>query len=358
MNLDVFQEWLASPTGRIGLAVLICVLVVLALQFVRSLARRALQRLAERTDNPLDDQIQQIVNDTSNWFLVALGVFAGTRVLELSETVDLWVQRAVIVVVLWQIGRWISSFVIYLVDRLGTTRDEEPEVVDTQEARKRAPAVIRLLAQFVVWSIVVLVALDNLGVDVTALVAGLGVGGVAVALAVQNVLGDLFASLSIVLDRPFEVGHFVVVGSEVGTIERVGLKTTRVRALSGEQIVFSNSDLLNSRVRNYRHMVERRVVLRFVIDYTATSEQLEQVLTGVKERVAALEHVRLDRFHIDRPGDHGFELELVYYIDDPDYTLHMDLKQDLLLKTTALMGEVGVRYAVPVRRLLGESPQA
>lgn len=229
-------------------------------------------------------------------------------------------------------------------------------MVDTAAASQRAPAVIRLLAQFVVWSIVVLLALDNLGVDVTALVAGLGIGGVAVALAVQNVLGDLFASLSIVLDRPFEVGHFVVVGNEVGTVEQIGLKTSRVRALSGELIVFSNSDLLNSRVRNYRHMVERRVVVRFVIDYSATSEQLEQLLAGVKDRVGSLEHVRLDRFHIDRPGDHGFELELVYYVDDPDFALHMDIKQDLLLKTTALMGEIGVRYAVPVRRLLGDSP--
>jgi len=357
MDLESLQEWLATPLGGAGLALLITVAVTLAVMLARSIGRGALRRLARRTDNPLDDRVQEIVASTSVVFALALGIFAGAQVLDLGPRTMLWLQRGVILVVLWQIGRWISSFILYMVDRLGRQDrlPEQPQVVDPVEARKRAPAVVRLTAQVVVWSIVVLLALDNLGVDVTALVAGLGIGGVAVALAVQNVLGDLFASLSIVLDRPFEVGHFVIVGDKLGTVEKIGLKTTRVRSLSGEQIVFSNSDLLNSRVHNYRRMVERRVVVRLVVDYDASTDQLERVLAGVKDIVTAIEGVRFDRFHVDRPGDHGFELELVYWLNNPDFTLHMDVKQDVLLKTTGLLREIGVRYAVPVRRLVGGS---
>ncbi len=348
-------DWLATSEGRVALAVFIGGLVIVALQLAKFVARRALRRLANRTDNPLDDRVEKLVTDTSQLFVVVLGIFAGTRVLELGERVDLWTERVVILVVLWQIGRWVSSLIIYLVDRMGRPdRTDDSAIVNTEQARKRAPAVVRLIAQLLVWSIVVLVALDNLGVDVTALVAGLGIGGVAVALAVQNVLGDLLASLSIVLDRPFEVGHFVIVGDELGTVERIGLKTTRVRALSGQQIIFSNSDLLNSRIHNYRRMAERRVVVRLVVDYATTTEQLDRVIGGVKAVVSELERVRFDRFHLDRPGENGFELELVYWLEDPDYNLHMDVKQNVLLRTSALLQEVGVRYAVPVRRLLGD----
>lgn len=358
MNLETLRSWFETPFGRAVLALLVFGLVVVALQLAVTVARRGLRRLASQTDNPLDDRAEQLVSDTSQVFLLALGVFAGSQVLELSDGTRSWIQRAVVLVSLWQIGRWISSAIVYVADRVSRETRQEEKPVDTEQARQRAPVVVRLLAQVLVWSIVVLVALENLGVDVTALVAGLGIGGIAVALAVQNVLSDLLASLSIVLDRPFEVGDFVIVGDKLGTVEKIGLKTTRVRALSGEQLVFANSDLLASRLHNYRRMVERRVVVRFVIDYAATTDQLERVLEGVKALVSELEHVRLDRFNVDRPGENGFELELVYWLDDPDFMLHVNTKQTVLLQTTKLLEDVGVRYAVPVRRLLNEPDQS
>lgn len=355
MNLEALQEWLAHPAGRVALAAAILVAVVLCQQLALRLARSTLRRLARREHHPLDAKAEKLVSSTSPVLGFSLGLLAGSQVLELGPRPELWLQRAVVLVVLWQIGVWISHFILYMVDRVGRQDlHSEPLVVDTEEARQQAPVVVRLVAQVLVWSVVLLVALENLGVDVTALVAGLGIGGVAVALAVQNILGDLLASLSIVLDRPFEVGHFVIVGEDRGTVERIGLKTTRVRALSGQQIVFSNSDLLKSRIHNYRRMVERRVVQRLTLDFATTPEQLETVVERVRALVNARERVRYERFHFDMPGAHGFEFELVYWVDDPDFALHMDVKQDLLLQITRVLNETGVRYAVPVRRLVSD----
>ncbi len=172
------------------------------------------------------------------------------------------------------------------------------------------------MGKVVLWALVLLLALDNLGVDVTALVAGLGIGGIAVALALQNVLGDLFASLSIALDKPFVIGDFIVVDTLSGNIEHVGLKTTRIRSLSGEQIVISNTDLLHTRIRNFKRMQERRILFSIGVEYQTPAEKLEKIPGWLQDIVSSVPLARFDRAHFKSFGDFALLFEIVYYVGE------------------------------------------
>jgi len=206
--------------------------------------------------------------------------------------------------------------------------------------------IIRFIASVVIWSLVLLLTLDNLGVNITALVAGLGVGGIAVALATQNVLGDLFASLSIALDRPFVVGDFLAVDTFLGAVENIGIKSTRLRSLDGEQIILSNGDLLKSRVRNYGRMVERRVQFSVGVAYTTPVAQLEQIPGWIREFITKEKDTRFDRSHFLKHGASALEFESVYYVLTADYNRYMDIQQSINLNIHRRFGDQGIAFAV------------
>jgi len=205
------------------------------------------------------------------------------------------------------------------------------------------------LARLALWTIIMFSALDNLGVNITALVAGLGVGGIAVALATQNILGDLFASFSIVLDKPFVIGDFIIVGECLGTVERIGLKTTRIRSLSGEQIIFSNSDLLGSRVRNFKRMYERRIVFSIGVIYQTSREQVAAIPAMLRESIEAQQMARFDRAHFKGFGDYALHFEAVYYVRSPDFTRYMDTQQAINLEIMRRFEEAGIEFAYPTQ---------
>ncbi|HEV7226556.1 MAG TPA: mechanosensitive ion channel family protein, partial [Pirellulales bacterium] len=185
----------------------------------------------------------------------------------------------------------------------------------------------------------------------SALVAGLGVGGIAIALAAQNVLGDLFASLSIVLDRPFILGDFIAVGDFSGAVEHIGLKTTRLRSLSGEQLVFSNADLLQSRIRNYKRMYERRIQFTFGVAYGTSRDQLTAIPGMIREAIAAHEKTRFDRAHFKSFGDSALIFEAVYYVLSPDYNLYMDIQQAINLTLLQGFAAAGIDFAFPTQTI-------
>jgi small-conductance mechanosensitive channel len=198
--------------------------------------------------------------------------------------------------------------------------------------------------------------LDNLGVDITALIAGLGVGGIAVALAVQTVLGDLFASLSIALDKPFVVGDFLIVDDLLGSVEFVGLKTTRLRSLSGEQLVFSNSDLLNSRIRNYGRMYERRTAFDIGVTYQTPREKLKKIPDIIRTAIEKQDDTRFDRSHFKAYGDFSLNYETVYYISGPDYNKYMDIQQAINFEIHAAFEREQIEFAYPTQTIFVEKP--
>ncbi len=319
---------------------------VVALLLVRRLVVRWARRLSSRTANALDDQAAELVERCHPATIATVSGWMSARAWLGGEGVPDWLTTALVLAVFAQVGLWAG----FLVEAF--TRHRRSLAAGAGLAGDAtAWTALSLAGRLAVWAIVGLLALDNVGVDVTALVAGLGIGGLAVGLALQNVLGDVFASLAIILDRPFVIGDFLVVDEVMGTVEHIGLKTTRVRALSGEQVVLSNADLLASRIRNYQRLSERRVVLTFGVLYETAPEVLARIPDVVREIVAAQPRTRFDRAHLCRFGESSVDFEVVYFLADVDYNRHMDAQQAILLGVFRRFGELGVGFAYPTRTL-------
>jgi small-conductance mechanosensitive channel len=252
-----------------------------------------------------------------------------------------------------QAGLWAGALLKLVLERYGERQfAENPASVTTLGA-------IGIIGKLVLWSVVLLLILDNLGINVTALVTGLGIGGIAVALAVQNILGDLLAALAIVLDKPFAVGDFIIVDDYLGSVEKVGLKTTRIRSLSGEQLVFSNADLLSSRLRNYGRMYERRVVFPLGVTYQTPRSKLELIPQIVRQAIEAQgEQVRFDRSHFKEYGAFSINFETVYYVISADYNLYMDIQQAINLAIHRRFDEEKIDFAYPTQTLFVQGAAA
>jgi len=327
----------------ISIAVGIALAVLFAIWITRRL--RAVTRVARVTGTHAGDAVAEAMNSTRLWLFLPLAVFAGASTLNIPARLDHLLQNLAMVGTIAQIAIWANRMLAYwLTQRMTEKRATDPESATTV-------TLISFIARTFVWTLALLLALDQLGFDVTALVAGLGIGGVAVALALQNILGDLFASAAIVLDKPFVVGDFIIVGDLMGTVERVGLKTTRVKSLSGEQLVFANSQLLGSQIRNYKKMQERRIAFGIGVTYETPLEKLRAIPGWLKAAVEAQEGVRFDRAHFKEYADFSLNYEIVYYVLSPDYNRYMDVQQAINLAIFEKLSAEGVDFAYPTRTL-------
>ena len=330
------------------LALVTAALVVIILRLVQTVAGKRLTRLAAQTSTQWDDNLVQLLAQTRLPFWLILGVLVGSLTLSLPALTQSIITTTFVIALLVQGGIW---GVVLIKAVLASYRQK---VGDERPAEMTTLNLIGFIGQVAVWSLVALLSLENLGIDITALVAGLGIGGIAVALAVQNILGDLFASLSIVLDKPFVIGDFLIVGDLMGTVENVGLKTTRVRSLSGEQLVFSNTDLLNSRIRNYGRMYERRVAFRIGVTYETPREKLKRIPGIIREVIEGRENTRFDRSHFMEYADYSLNFETVYYVLSSDYTVFMDVQQDIYFALHERLEQEGVEFAYPTQKLFLE----
>lgn len=344
LNTLLFDNSLRDWLWALGLALTINV----TLGLVKWLILSKLATLTKKTETDLDDSVIYIAKATRQWLILGVTLFIGTRYLELPARVETVFTVTATLAAFFQLGLWLNAGARFWLDRY------QRRALVNDAASATSLAAMGFVMRVILWSVVLLVMLDNLGVDVTALVAGLGVGGIAVALAVQNILGDLFASLSIVIDKPFVIGDFIVVDDMSGTIEHVGLKTTRVRSLSGEQIVIANSDLLKTRIRNYKRMYERRIVFHFGVLYQTTPDQLEQIPELVKQTITATENTRFDRAHFFKFGDSSLDFEVVYWMTSPDYGVYMNAQQSINLGLLRGFKAAKIDFAYPTRTLFIE----
>jgi small-conductance mechanosensitive channel len=223
---------------------------------------------------------------------------------------------------------------------------------DDGESRASAYQALSLLLKIAGWTLALLIVLDNLGVQISGLLTGLGIGGVAIAFAAQAILGDIFSYFSIFLDKPFEVGDFIIVGEYMGVVEKTGIKTTRIRSLSGEELVFSNKDLTASRIRNYKTMSERRVDFRFGIKYDTPLEKLEKVGEMVKSIIDNIEQIRFDRANFHSFGDFALIFEVVYYIELSDYNIYKDIQETINLELVRTFRDEGIEFAFPTQEII------
>lgn len=276
----------------------------------------------------------------------AFGILAAFLVIDDVPGAHRAVRVALLVAGILQFASWVAHFFIEFLDRKAE-RHAIPISVS-------ALGVVRFIGQGLIWLAALLLTLDNLGVNVTTLITGLGIGGIAVALAAQNILGDVFASLAIIFDRPFEVGDAVAVGSESGTIEHIGVKTTRIRSLSGEQIIINNSDLLQSRIKNFKRMQERRVLFTLNLSYETAVEELRALPPAIRGIIEKQENVRFERAHFREHGESALIFEVVYFVTTPDFGLHMDIRQSINLALHEYCHERRIALVIPSRIVCAE----
>lgn len=320
--------------------------LVLGLPLVKAITLRQFEALAKRTRGGFDDLLVELLRKALGpavFFLTAL--YLGAQSLVLAGGVQRLLQALFAIVVTVKAVQLLQSVAVYgLKTWTARTVRENP----TGAAMlKHMTGLVRT----VLWAGAVLFILDNLGVNVTAVVAGLGIGGVAVALAAQAILGDAFSSFAIFLDRPFEVGDFIIVGDLMGTVEHIGFKTTRLRSVDGEQLVFANSDLTTSRIKNYKRMQERRVVFTLGVVYQTSTEQLRQIPKIIEKIVKENGVTRFDRAHFQRFGDSALVFEVVYFVLSADYNTSMDVQQHINLRIMEEFQAAGIEFAYPTQQL-------
>ena len=323
----------------------VIVAVFTTLRLSQAVILGRLARMAEKTATSWDDIVVAALRKTKVLFLLLVALWAGVTLFVPIERVRAVLGAAVGLGVIIQGGLWVNSGISLWL------RSYRERKLSEDAAAVTAMAAIGFISRLAVWAIVLLLALDNLGVQVTALVAGLGVGGIAIALAVQKILGDLFASLSIVLDKPFVVGDFLIIDSHLGKVEDIGLKTTRLRSLSGEQLIFSNADLLSSRLRNFGRMYERRIAFTIGVTYQTPRQKIEKIPGIIREAIESEEQTRFDRSHFKEYGDFSLNFETVYYVLVPDYNAYMDHQQAINLKIHEAFEREEIEFAYPTQTI-------
>jgi small-conductance mechanosensitive channel len=331
------QDYLVS----LGMLAGLCLLVKLADWIV--IAR--LKALADRTENQYDDWLISALDKRGVPLLYLGAAYLSLRHLSLSPLAQRIANIAVGAVLAWLAVRLASLLIERGLEIYSRRRGGEGD---------KPPAAMRGLmgfARLLLWLVAALILLDNVGVKVSALVAGLGIGGLAVAFAAQKVLGDLFSYFSIFFDRPFEIGDFVIVGEFQGTVEHIGVKSTRVRSLSGEQLIFSNADLTSSRLRNYKRMVNRRVAFGFRIPYQTETSKVKRIPGIIEGIIRGLPGAVFDRVHLASLGDHSLVFEAVYFVDGGDYLKYMDIQQGINLGIMEAFAREGIDFAYPTHKI-------
>lgn len=358
MDIASATAWLHAETlwGMSAASLLIAAAAALATYLVLTLllgwaVSRAKRSADGHAHRGAPQVVLQLLAGTSHLLILLAALLVGAGMLDLSDRWHARVGQLWFLAVALQVGLWGTRATTLAVERYRVHHGAANASQISASATLMSWGLRTLL-----WGTVLLAILSNLGVNITAFIASLGVGGIAIALAVQNILGDLFASMAIAVDKPFEVGDFIVVGNIAGTVQQIGVKTTRIRALSGEQVVMSNTDLLKQTINNYRYMQERRIVFNFGIAQGATPEQAQGVSDTVRRIIEAEPQLRFDRAHFKGFGASSLDYEVVYIVKDPAYNLYMDLQQKINLGLLRELDALGVQFALPASRVQIATP--
>jgi small-conductance mechanosensitive channel len=340
---------LGNSTRAWGFALVAFLATFTILPLLKGFVASRLKRVS-RSKMPTGLELASLlVSRTTKLFLWVAALWIGQRFLDLPPRIEQF-SKVLIVVVFWiQVGVWASAAVRFALER----KSAKSELADA--GLTGSIDIILFVARLLIFAIVLLLALDNLGINITALVAGLGIGGIAIALAVQTILGDLLASLSIAMDKPFVVGDVLRIDDYEGKVEHIGIKSTRLRSVSGEQIILSNADVLKSRVRNLGRMPERRVLLSFGIDYAASQHALERLPHLVEAAVRAEQGVRFEYCWLKEFGESGLNFECCYFLIEPLGARVLALQDAINRRILRAFTEADIRFAYPVRNVVTRS---
>lgn len=306
-----------------------------------------LKKWSEKTKTTLDDFVVRII-ERAVFPLLSFGAFyISITTLNLTDKLHKLLHGASAVVITFFVLRLVIAVIKYAIESKMMKEDDT-------DAKLRQIKGIMVIIKIVVWILGIVFLMDNFGYDVTAFVTGLGIGGIAIALAAQNILGDLFNYFVIFFDKPFEVGDFIIIDDKRGTVEAIGIKTSRIRSLTGEELVFANSDLSNSRIHNYKRMARRRVLFTLGVTYQTSLENLRIIPEIIQNIITGQEDTEFDRAHFFKYGDFSLDIEIVYYVLSTEYNKYMDIQQSINLKIFEEFARRGIEFAYPTQTLFVE----
>lgn len=325
----------------LGIALLSYILIYV----IKRVLTTRLSKVFGKTGNKWDDIVVHTLEHTTHLFMITLAVYIAFRFIPHDWKLTRNINRGFFVVMMVQLAIWMN----FLINRVVTSFINRK--VRKNPAAATSISLIQLVGKVCVLSVLLLFTLHNLGINITTILAGFGVGGIAVALALQKILGDLFSSLSIVVDKPFVVGDFIIMDQYMGEVEKIGLKTTRIRSLGGEQIIISNSDILGARIRNYKRLHERRIALQTGLPITTPADSVRKAVALIQAIVRSKDRVRFERCHLQSISTHHLNLETIYWVLSDDYDLHMDIQQSILLDVLTAFKAEGLNLAVPTQKV-------
>jgi small-conductance mechanosensitive channel len=350
--MNLFHDWFhhavifGNSLRQWSVAAILLVVAAVAFWFLRRFIRRRLLSAVRSADRTWIEVGLRVLRALKGWFLVLVTLYIASLPLSIPDDVRRFIRSVMTVAFFTQLAIWADIVLAHVIENRARRR----LAVDAGSATTLQ--LLGFCARIVVWVIAVLLAMENLGINVTALMAGLGIGGIAVAFAAQSVLRDLFGSMSIMFDRPFVLGDFIAVGTTMGTIENIGLRTTRLRSLSGEIIVMSNDDLLQSRISNYRQLRDRRSVFVLGVSYDTPYEKLELIPRIVREAIEAQPATRFDRSHFKEYGPTSLVFESVFFYTSPNFNQYMDAQQAINLAIFRRFAEEGIPFATPTTKVV------
>jgi len=323
---------------------------ILIIKIIKRIVLHRLKAWSKKTATTIDDFLIRIIEEKLIPLLYYGVFYLSFKNLTLTPDVTNVINIAAAIILTYFGLRLIISVINYSLEQYWARRD-----IDTSR-RGSLKGIITIL-KVIIWGIGITFLLDNLGFKISTVVAGLGIGGIAIALAAQTILGDLFSYFVIFFDRPFEIGDFIITENYMGSIEHIGIKTTRIRSLGGEQLVFSNTDLTNSRIRNYKRMEKRRVVFKLGVVYQTTLDQTKEIPGIIKKAIENVQDTAFDRAHFASYGDFSLDYEIVYYVMSGDYNKYMDIQQEINFVIKEEFEKRGIEFAYPTQTLFVDKTQ-
>lgn len=336
---------LGNTVSNWCIAIGIIIISIAAIQISKLILLKKIKTWASGTSNPLDDFFVMLADRTVIPILYTGAVYSGISYLTFSTKAANIINIALLLISTYLVVTAITSTLNYFINNAISAKNNEGE------KNKQARGIIILL-NIVVWILGIVFLINNLGYDITSVITGLGIGGIAIALAAQTILGDLFNYFVIFFDKPFEMGDFIIVDDKMGTVEYIGVKSTRLRTLSGEQLICSNTNLTNARIHNYKRMEKRRIIFSIRLTFDSNSDKIKAIPAEIKKIIESQQHTQFDRAHFSGFGDFSLNFEIVYYILSADYNLYMEIQQNIYLSILTTFRREDIRFAYPTQTLL------
>lgn len=344
MNIqDIYTS--INTTNPIYASLIVFGISLLVLVILRRFLISRLRAISEKTGSQLDDIIIEGLEKITWPFYIAIPIYFSTLTLDLSDKVSKFTSTAALLVLVYYSIRFLEGILIHLVETIINKRNED------SQANESIKVVLNIVVKTTLWSLGILLIAQNLGLNITALLGGLGVGGIAIAFAIQATLGDLFSFFSIYFDKPVKVGDLIIIGQQTGTVEKIGIKTTRLRTLQGEELIVSNSDLTSSRINNYRAIESRRNTVSIGVEYETPLEKLKKIPEIIENILSNVDVAELDRVHFKTFGDSALLFEIVYYVHSSEYKIFMDAQQEINFAIMEKFDEEEIGFAYPTQKI-------